>query len=363
MLWGAGLRLQLLFILFGYLACPSHGVGYLGRVELHVHLDGSVDFDHLYSVCHARGIGLNGSKVLPSSPADVQRFLLNIQPVWHRFDVVNDIVGGDVAIIRSTAEAFVAFQARSGVKYTEVRYDPVRLTHSSLANVSITEDAVVEAVQAGLVAGAAKHGVAVYQILCAMRGKSAEQCFETAHLAARWRSHDMGGVVGLDLAGDEVHNPNGPYVKCFQHAKQSLGLNITVHAGEFKTTTPAEIRSAVMDMGADRVGHGYQAVTDASLLKLLRDRNVHLEACPASALNHGLLDTMRVFRDEGLNFGLNTDDPASYIGNTSTSWDEYLVQSKLGFTDTDVKRAYSAALSAAFGPARALLLQERPLIV
>ena len=145
-------------------------------------------------MCHARGIGLNKSKVLPSSPSDLQRYLLNIEPVWHRFDVVNDIVGGDAATVRSMAEAFVASQARSGVRYTEVRYDPVRLTRSGLANVSIAEDAVVEAVQAGLAAGAAKHGVAVYQILCAMRGKSSEQCFETAQLAARWRSHNMGGL-------------------------------------------------------------------------------------------------------------------------------------------------------------------------
>ena len=37
--------------------------------------------------------------------------------------IVNDIIGGDTAIIRKASEEFVAFQARNGVLYTEVRYD------------------------------------------------------------------------------------------------------------------------------------------------------------------------------------------------------------------------------------------------
>merc|ERR1712032_1031597 len=109
-----------------------------------------------------------------------------------------------------------------------------------------------------------------------MRGKSAKQCFETAALAARMRSDDMGGVVGLDLAGDEAHYNNTQYISCFQHAKQKLGLKTTVHAGEFKGTTAEEVRSAIVEMGADRIGHGYALTSNSSVLALVKERRIHL---------------------------------------------------------------------------------------
>lgn len=313
-----------------------------------MHLDGSIDLEDLYAICRARQLQLPDGIGLPESAADVKR-LLDLRPGWHRFDVVNDIIGGDVETIRRAAEAFVGFQAHSCVGYTEVRYDPVRLARSALANASVTEEAAVRAVQEGLAAGATKYGVAAYQLLCAMRGQSPARCLQTAQLAAHMRSSDMGGVVGLDLAGDEITYPNGQYVECFRHAKRALKLNTTVHSGEFVETTAAEVRSAVLEMEVDRVGHGYAAAKDEATMQLLKARKMHLEVCPKSSLMHGNLDSVQIFLAHGLSFGLNTDDPASFLGNTSAAEDEVIVKTKLGFTDADVSKAYAAALSVAFG--------------
>lgn len=325
------------------------------RVELHVHLDGSIDLDALYEICRARNLELPGGIGRPTSSADVERYL-STHPGWHRFDVVNDIIGGNVTTIRSAAVAFVSFQARSGVLYTEVRYDPVRLATSSLANCSISEEAAVQAVQEGLAEGAARYGVSVYQLLCAMRGRSSDHCFRTAHLAAKMRSRSMGGVVGLDLAGDEVDYPNAPYIDCFRYAKRTLGLNTTVHAGEFLLNESSEVRSAIVEMEADRIGHGYAVVKDPDTMAMMRAKRVHLEACPASAQNHGkwALKAIATFRSEGLSFGLNTDDPASFLGNTSASEDESIVMKHLDFNSRDIERAYLSASMAAFGPFRGL---------
>lgn len=108
----------------------------------------------------------------------------------------------------------------------------------------------------GLLSGESTPHKAAYQILCAMRGQSAAQCRDVAGLAARTASRRMGGVVAMDLAGDESHFPNAAYVGCLRAAKLELGLNTTVHAGEFGDTSPEEVRSAVLEMGADRIGHG-----------------------------------------------------------------------------------------------------------
>ena len=124
-------------------------------------------------------------------------------------------------------ERFAASQAAQSVSYTEVRYDPVRAATSNYTSATISQEAAVAAVSAGLRAGAEKHGVAVYSLLCAMRGKPAAACDAVADLAASVRSQELGGVVGLDLAGDELdYNNTTPfdYVPCFQRAKRALGL-------------------------------------------------------------------------------------------------------------------------------------------
>ena len=41
---------------------------------------------------------------------------------------------------------------------------------------------------------------------------------------------------------------------CFQYAKQQLLLNTTVHAGEMADSEVADVTSAVLTMGVDRVG-------------------------------------------------------------------------------------------------------------
>ena len=103
------------------------------------------------------------------------------------------------------ATDFVGRQARQNVTYTEVRYDPVRPAHSRLANESVSIRRAVLAIEKGLRVGCERHGIEVYQLLCAMRGAPASQCYEVAELAASVRSGLLGGVVGLDLAGDELH--------------------------------------------------------------------------------------------------------------------------------------------------------------
>jgi len=192
-----------------------------------------------------------------------------------------------------------------------------------------------------------------------MRGQSSEQCFATASLAAKMRTKQLGGVVGLDLAGDEYDYPNKRYVDCFRHAKNVHGLNTTVHAGE--ATTYGEVISAVNDMLVDRIGHGYSANQDAGTLKMLRDRQIHLEACPNSAKFEGVLDSLKSFKSYGLNFGLNTDDPTSYFGNTTMAAVEGLVKQSLGFSDADIMRAYENSLAAAFGPVE--YLSAKPVFV
>lgn len=330
----------------------------VNRVELHCHLDGAIPLETLFRVSQRRQLQLPNLPGVPTSVEDVWTSLQSC-PVWQRFDLVNDIIGGDEQTLHEIAEEFVHRQALQRVNYTEVRYDPLRAARSNLAKASIGVEQAVRAIESGLRAGSLRYGVEAYQLLCAMRGSPAESCFELARLAAQMRSGELGGVVGIDLAGDEFHfnNSYGHVAECFRYAKLELLLNTTVHAGEL--AGGADVVSAVKVMLADRVGHGYSAVNDQSALAMLIESNVHLEACPAGH-DHNNLNATAIYRKYGLNFGLSTDDPASYFQNTSIEEVETLVRTRLGFSALDIWRAQQDAYAARFAPSAARVMAMQP---
>ena len=290
-----------------------------------------------------------------------------------RFDVINNIMGGNVKALTHVGKWFAARQASLNASYTEVRYDPRRVATSSFDNSSLPFAEAIAALSEGLRLGSEAHGVRVYSLLCAMRGQPAPRCYEVAEAAASaqrpWKGTappPLGAVVGIDLAGDEWDYNNTAYVGCFQHAK-ALGLNTTVHAGE--ASDEADIVSAVVDMRVDRIGHGYVATKNASLLALVAARGVHLEACPGTALAEGSIGAIGAFRKHGVSFGLNEDDPSTYFGGCGFACIEAIVQdckgnfsgslearvlcdaavlSRLHFGPEDVAAAYANARRAAF---------------
>ena len=53
-----------------------------------------------------------------ASGTGMTHYLAAIHPAWHRFDIVNGIIGGNADKIRYVLRAFVRFQAESGAGYT-----------------------------------------------------------------------------------------------------------------------------------------------------------------------------------------------------------------------------------------------------
>lgn len=332
------------------------------RVELHVHLDGAVSYQTLLDVAQLRNLSFPAPCAgVPISVSDIE-CIIHTAESWHRFDIVNDIIGGHEPSLTLVAERFVDFQAQSGVHYTEVRYDPVRAATSSFdpdSPISIPQEAAVRAIRAGLLRGMVRHKhtfpdnpLVVHQLLCAMRGQPAEHCMALVDLAAEMRSEAPGGVVGIDLAGDELDYPNELYADCFTYA-QTKNLSITIHSGEgILPDGDPDMFQAVLKMGASRIGHGYASVyptVDQHLVDLLTVEGVHLEACPRSADQEKVLPAVGLYRNMGLNFGLSTDDPAPYFCNMSLPQVEQNLRLQLNFTDEDIAAAYERALAARFG--------------
>jgi adenosine deaminase len=166
-------------------------------------------------------------------------------------------------------------------------------------------------------------------------------------LEAAIRCRDR-GVVALDLAGDEAGFPGELFVEHFRRARQA-GLHVIAHAGE--AAGAASVRQAVLELGAERIGHGVRAIEDPAVLNLLDERRIPLEVCPTSNLHTSTFPDYRshplpFLLRRGLAVSLNTDDPS--ISGIDLAHEYRIAREELGLSETEVRRLQENAVAAAF---------------
>jgi aminodeoxyfutalosine deaminase len=161
------------------------------------------------------------------------------------------------------------------------------------------------------------------------------------------------GLVAIGLGGYEVGFPARDFAAQFARAR-ALGLHSVPHAGE--TEGADSVRSAIDDLGAERIGHGVRAVEDQELVRRIVDDGVFLEVCPTSNVLLNVVDDLEAhpftaLADAGIRVNLNTDDPGWFATDLMTELGigtEYF-----GLTPDDHIRLQRDALDASFAsPAR-----------
>ncbi|KAK6748194.1 hypothetical protein RB195_001050 [Necator americanus] len=253
------------------------------KVELHLHLDGSIRFSTLLELSLAKGTPLKGAKTVE----ELKKVLIthepaNLSKVLEAFDLLLPVVRGDAAAIERIAYEMCEDQAANGVIYFEARYSPHLLV---APGGELTSTGVVEAIKQGFDRGEADFGVKARSIVCCIRGLH-QYADDVLRIATDLRHL---GVVAIDVAGS-AHGADEQYereiVLIYQEAFKR-GIHRTVHAGE--SGGAKEVDKAIKDMHAERIGHGYRVMREPGIYKkyFIDDRRIHLEACPYSSIMTG----------------------------------------------------------------------------
>lgn len=205
------------------------------------------------------------------------------------------------------ADAVLAELAAQRVRFAEIRSSVLYL--AALQQCRPTE-ALERLIHATGVA-AQRHGVRRGLILTVTRGD-----YSAVSFAALLQAYaDLGAprdVVGIDLAGDEEIPFPIELPALFRDAKQKYGLGITIHAGE--TGRVENIRYAVEQFEADRIGHGTAAGRDSRLMEFLAKSDICVEVCPISNRLTGAVPPdeahpLREFHRAGVPFVICSDNP------------------------------------------------------
>ena len=274
------------------------------KIELHVHLEGSIAADT--AVALARRHGRDPNEVLhlvdggyPERFTDFQQFI----------DIYLAVSGqiGDPDDLRIIAEAFALAQAKQNIIYTEATFTAITHVRSGM-----DPSEMWGAVREGLDAGGGNVGLIV--------DTPRDSGVAAAHRTVEMIEGADAPVVGLGLSGIEGSAPEGEFA-VLREAADRLGLGLAAHAGE--TGGPERIWAALDDLGADRIGHGVACVRDDVLMKRLSSEKIPVEVCPSSNVSLGIFETLEEHPfpeiwQSGINVTVNSDDPPFFSTTLAT---------------------------------------------
>lgn len=313
----------------------------LPKVELHRHLEGSLRLDTMLDIARQHGITIPADVLRLSNLVQVQeQDKFTFQNFLAKFNTLRLFYRSPDVIHRITREA-VEDAAKDNVRYLELRFTPVALSRAE----RFPLHDVVQWVLTSAMEAARKHNVVVKLIASVNRHESTDLAEQVAWLSAE---HRKDGIVGLDLAGNEAEFPSQPFYGIFKEAKQA-GLHVTIHAGEWGPA--ANVREAIDEIGAERVGHGVRVLEDASITDMARERGTAFEVCVTSNYQSGVVQSLDMhplmkMLDAGINATINTDDPS--ISRITLSHEYYTACEDLHMPQNILRQRILAAAQAGF---------------
>ena len=290
------------------------------KIELHVHLEGTVRAGTLLQIAGRNGLPLPADTVEGLAALYEFRDFAHFLEVWL-------LTTGALRTEEDFRQVVVDYAAEAvshGAVYIEGIFTPAE---------PVSRGAGWDEVFTGYCDGA-QQAVELYGIQVRLtpdipRGWPLEDAELTALHAVAYRDR---GVVGVGLGGSEADYPPELYARAFEVARDG-GLGSVPHAGE--AAGPASIRGALDSLGADRIRHGIRSVEDSGLVTELAGRGTVLDVCPLSNLRTGVVGSLEEHPlpqlvAAGVRCSISTDDPAMF--------------------DTDLSRDYDAATSFGLDP-------------
>ncbi len=312
----------------------------LPKIDLHVHLDGSVKPDTIRELAKEQGKSLPAGAEGDLTPwMQIDETCTSLVEYLSKFSFVLPFMQTAESLER-IAEEVVEQAAASGCLYIEVRFAPLLHTLEGLS----AGEAILHTI-AGLQKGEQMFGIKARVIVICMRHDAVERNLEVIEAA---REYYGKGVVAVDLAGDEAGFPPALHQEVFELANR-YELPITIHAGEAGGSV--NVRESITRLGASRIGHGVRITEDSSVIELVRTTRTPLEMCPVSNIQTKAVTgwdayPIRRFLEEGLLVTVNTDNMT--VSGTTMNHEFEMLAEHCGFTTEELAQLTVNSAEAAF---------------
>jgi adenosine deaminase len=268
----------------------------LPKVELHIHLEGSVPAELVVELARR-----NGTALPTTDPAKL----------YHPWASLSDFLVTYVAVCAAIvtpadlAQAAYATQSQAArlgnVRYREIFFNPTN-------HPSMTYRQQLDGILDGL-AGAEKDFGIVGRLIPAINREQPPSV--AAELVTEVIAHRRDEVLGIGLDHDDSAGPAELFTEAFALAGHN-GLRRTAHSAEVHTAS--QITDSLDLLGCDRIDHGYLALADPAIVARLRDEGIHLTTCWSTCCWHNpgrppAEQPITGMVAAGLNVSINSDDP------------------------------------------------------
>jgi aminodeoxyfutalosine deaminase len=290
----------------------------LPKAELHVHHVGSAS-PRIVSELAAR----HPDSKVPTDPEALADYF-TFTDFAHFIEVYLSVVD----LIRTPEDVrLLTYEVARDLARQQVRYAELTITPFSSTRRGIDEKAFMDAIEDARKAAEAEFGT----VLRWCFDIPGEAGLESAEVTARLATDDRvrpEGLVSFGLGGPEIGVPRPQFKPYFDRAI-AAGLHSVPHAGE--TTGPETVWDALVELRAERIGHGTSSARDPKLLAHLAEHRIALEVCPTSNIATRAVRTLdehpiKEFVKAGIVVTINSDDPPMFGTDLNS---EYAVAARL----------------------------------
>ncbi|MFF2653628.1 adenosine deaminase [Streptomyces sp. NPDC058045] len=310
----------------------------LPKAELHVHHVGSAS-PRVVAELAAR----HPDSKVPTDPEALADYF-TFTDFAHFIEVYLSVVD----LVRTPEDVrLLTFEIARELARQNVRYAELTVTPFSSTRRGIDEKEFMVALEDARTAAERELGVLLRWCFDIPGEAGLESAEETTRLAVSDKLRPE-GLVSFGLAGPEI-GVGRPQFKPYFDRAVAAGLHSVPHAGE--TTGPATVWDALVDLRAERIGHGTSAAGDPALLAHLAERRIPLEVCPTSNIATRAVATLeehpiRAMVEAGVLVTVNSDDPPMFGTDLNT---EYAVAARLlGLDERGVAALARNAVEASF---------------
>jgi adenosine deaminase len=277
-------------------------VALLPKVELHLHIEGSLEPDLMMALADKHQIELPYANIEEVKDAykfeDLQSFL--------------DLYYFGASVLKDEDDFYQLMWnyllkcKEDNVVHVEIMFDPQ--THTERG---IGFDVFMPGFKRAIQQAEQEWGQSCLLIMSFLRHLTEQSAMQTLESATPY----LNDITAVGLDSGELGNPPEKFTQVFKMAKE-LGLKRVAHAGE---EGPADyVWGALKALDVNRIDHGVRSIEDPELIKFLVQSQHPLTVCP---LSNTKLKVFKHMQDHNvlqlLEFGLmatiNADDP-SYFG-------------------------------------------------
>jgi len=276
-------------------------IEHMPKAELHVHLEGTLEPEHIFALAQRNGIELEYDS--PQAVIDAYNFtdLPSFLKVYY---------AGMNVLVEEQDFYELAYQyfkkaAADNVVYVEPFFDPQGHTPRG-----VKFETIINGINRAQKDAETNLGVKSNLIMCFLRDMSAESAMEHLEMCVP----HLDKIIGVGLDSDEKNNPPIKFASVFKRARE-LGLKLTMHCDVNQENSVSHLWQCLNDINVDRIDHGVNSLEDETLCALIAERGLGLTVCPVSNrfITQSLTaNKIRAMLQKGMKATVNSDDPAYF---------------------------------------------------